>query len=238
MITRKAFPIIAAVLAIAIAVGLIFILTNLDHLVKAAIEKYGTRAVKTQVSVSSVAVRLSSGEATIAGLDVANPRGFANPQVFALGAISVRLDPGSVTHTPVVIQDIRVSRPRVFYEMNAAGVSNLDVLTRNVQGTTQPGGKQSAKKKNEPLFAVRKLVIENGQVEARIAALGDKPILLDLPRLELQNIGGSRGAPPGEIAKTVATALAEQTAKAVARSQGERYLKKGAEGLLKRYLEQ
>lgn len=73
-------------------------------------------------------------------------------------------------------------------------------------------------------------------MEARIAALGERPIMLDLPRLELTEIGKNGGATPTQVAKTVATALAEQTAKAVARSQGEKYLRKGAEGLLQQYL--
>ena len=137
-----------------------------------------------------------------------------------------------------MVPEIRISRPQVFYEMNSSRLSNLDVLTRNLQGPGAAGKKPSGKKeKSELRLAIHKLVLEHGRVEARIAPLGAKPVLLDLPRLELNNIGGSRGATPEEIAKTVATALAEQTTAAVARSQGERYLRKGAEELLKRYQE-
>lgn len=50
------------------------------------------------------------------------------------------------------------------------------------------------------------------------------------------DIGGRGGAAPAEVARIVATALAEETAKAVARTQGERLLRKGAERLLNRYL--
>lgn len=232
----KLVLIIAAVLALAIAGSVVYVLTNIDHLVKEAIQKYGSQATKTAVRVSSVNIKLSSGEASIAGLTVANPRGFAFENIFSLGSIAVAINPKTVASTPIVIQDIHIAGPQVFYEMNSAGVSNLDELTRNLQGPPQKPPQK--KGKADVKLIVRKLVFENGRVEARIAALGDRPIMLDLPRLEMNNIGGSEGATPDRIATIVATALAEQTAKAVARTQGEKYLKKGAERLMKRYLGQ
>jgi hypothetical protein len=61
--------------------------------------------------------------------------------------------------------------------------------------------------------------------------------MIALPRVELTDIGRNGGATPTVIARTVITALARETAKAVGKSQGEKYLKKGAEDLLKRYLQ-
>ena len=85
-------------------------------------------------------------------------------------------------------------------------------------------------------LTVRKLVIEKGRVHVRIAKVGDKPYALDLPRVELTDIGEHGGTTPAEIARVVATSLAEETAKAVARAQGERLLRKGAEDLINKYL--
>jgi hypothetical protein len=64
----------------------------------------------------------------------------------------------------------------------------------------------------------------------------DKPYTVELPRLELIDIGKHGGATPAEIARIMATALAEEAAKAVARTQGERLLRKGAGDLLHKYL--
>jgi hypothetical protein len=58
-------------------------------------------------------------------------------------------------------------------------------------------------------------VFENGKIDVRIAALGDKPVTVDLPRIELRDIGGNGGATPAEIAKTVVTALAQETPKSL-----------------------
>jgi uncharacterized protein involved in outer membrane biogenesis len=224
----------AAVLVLAVVAVSVYVLTNINFIVKEAIEKYGSDATKTAVRVSSVNIRLSSGEASIQELTVADPTGFTTPNIFNLSNISLRIDAKSLARSPLVIKELRIVGPEVFYEMNAAGVSNLDVLTKNLQG---PGTEaKKPREKKEIKVSIRKLVLEKGRVEARMAALGDRPIMLDLPGLEMANIGGNEGATPEEIAKTVATALAQQTAKAVARSQGERYLRKGAERLLERYL--
>ncbi len=233
------FVVLAVILFIAASV--VYVLTNINSIVKQAIEKYGTDATKTAVSVSSVDIKLTSGAGSVSGLDVANPRGFSTPNIFSLGAVAVKIDVKSVTKTPIVMPDIRITGPQVFYEMNKSGGSNLDALTKNLQtpegsAKGQPAEKKAGKK--EVRLFIRKLVLEKGRVEARIAALGDQPIMLDLPTLELHDIGKNGGATPTEVAKIVATALAEETAKAVARTQGQKVLRKGAEDLLKRYLGQ
>ena len=233
----RIFLIAAAVVVVVIAGALVYVLTNINFIVKDAIEKYGSEATKTAVGVSSVDIRLSSGEASIHGVSVANPRGFTAKNIFRLNNISTRIDAKSVTKSPIVIQDIRITGPEVFYEMNSSRVSNLDVLTKNLQGPETSEKRAEKEQKKEVKLFIRKLVFEKGRVEARIAALGDKPIMLDLPRVELTNIGKNGGATPDEVARAVVLELAEQTAKAVGRSQGEKYLRKGAEGLLKRYLE-
>jgi hypothetical protein len=70
----------------------------------------------------------------------------------------------------------------------------------------------------------------------RIAKVIDKPYTVDLPRIELTDIGKRGGATPAEIARIMATALAEETTRAVARTQSERLLRKGTEELFNKYL--
>ncbi len=235
----RIFLLIVLAFVLFIAGAVIYVLTNLDSIVKQAIEKYGTEATKTTVSVSAVDIKLSAGQGSVDGLQVANPRGFTAPYIFKLGNIAARIDVKSVTKTPIVIQDIRITGPEVFYEMDKSGVSNLDALQKNLKGAEGAARKEPAEQKTgekEIRLFIRRLVLEKGRVEARIAAVGDSPIMLDLPRLELTDIGKNGGATPAEVAKIVATALAEETARVVARTQGERVLRKGAEDLLQRYL--
>ena len=60
---KKKIIIIAAVVGLILVVAgtATYILTNLDFLVKAAIEKNGSQATKTAVRVSSVKIKLADG---------------------------------------------------------------------------------------------------------------------------------------------------------------------------------
>ena len=58
-----------------IAAVIVCMLTRLDAIVKAAIEKYGSAATATAVRVESVKIRLKQGSGAIRGLTIANPDG-------------------------------------------------------------------------------------------------------------------------------------------------------------------
>jgi hypothetical protein len=230
------FSVLALVLVI--AGTLVYVLTNINSIVKAAIEKYGSQAVKTHVRVSSVEIRLSQGEGAVLGLTVANPSGFVSPSIITLDTISIRIVKDSVTSTPIVIDNILISGPEVFYEMKADGTANVDILKKNLaeSGSSKEEQLQQSRKGKELRLRVGKLVFEKGKVHVRVAKLMDKPYIVELPRMELIDIGKHGGATPAEIAHTMATALVQETAKAVAMTQGERLLRKGAEDLLNKYL--
>ncbi len=230
------FVVLAFVLVIAGIV--VYVLTNLNSIVKAAIEKYGSEATKTAVRVSSVKIDLRNGEGAILGLKVANPDGYSFPSIITLANIAVRIEASSVTSSPIAIDNILISGPEVFYEVKENGVANVDVLKKNITSSAPPSKEQPQKrsKGKEIKITVKKLVFEKGKVHVRIAKLADKPYTVDLPRLELTDIGKNVGATPAEIGRIVATALAEETAKAVAKTQGERLIRKGAEDYLNKYL--
>lgn len=112
----------------------------------------------------------------------------------------------------------------------------MDILKKNLTSGPREEQPQKSPKEKEIKLHVRKLVFEKGKVHACVAKLMDKPYIVELPRLELIDIGKHGGATPAEIGRTIATALAEETAKTVARTQGERLLRKGAEDLINKYL--
>ncbi len=238
--SRKALIIIVAALAIAIVAALIFVWTNIDWIVKAAIERYGSQVTKTAVRVSSVKIRLTSGEGAIAGLTVANPRGFSSPYIFRLGKISTKIDTRTVTGSPIVIDEIRIAAPQVVYEMNSSGASNVSLLKKNVQESSggapkKTSGGEKAKSK-ETKIVIKKLVIESGRIDVNIAALGNRPRTATLHRMELTDIGMPGGATPTQVAGKVTTALLEEVGRTVAQAGVEKYLEKNAGGAVKRLL--
>ncbi|HUI66816.1 MAG TPA: hypothetical protein VL087_01225 [Nitrospirota bacterium] len=233
--------IMAGALAILIAAVLIFILTNINGLVKAAIERYGSEVTKTAICVSSVSIHLASGKGAVAGLTVANPPGFSSHYVFRLGTINARIDPSTVTTRPIVIDDIRISAPQVVYEINPSGTSNIGVLKKNIEGY-KDDAPQMAQGEQKPRgedtkFIIRKLVIESGRIDVSVAALGDKPKTIALQRIELTDLGKPGGATPSQLAQQVMSALVEDVGREVARAGAERYLEKGIDRAVKRLLD-
>jgi hypothetical protein len=235
--SRKVLIIFAA-LAVVFFAALAVLWTNIDRIVKAAIEKYGSEVTRTEVRVSSVSIRLTAGEGAISGLTVANPRGFSSSRVFSLGTISARIDTSTVASGPVVIDEVRISAPQVVYEMNASGDTNIGALKKNIaQSTAGPptkGTKKGTSAGTKARVFIRKLVIENGRIDVRIAAFGDRPSTVTLRRIELRDIGKHGGATPGQVAEQVLTALVEQVSADVARSGAERYVEKSIDRAVKK----
>ncbi len=238
-INRKVL-LIVGVLAIAIAAVFIFLLRNIDWIVKTTLERYGSEVTKTAVRVSSVSIHLASGEGSIAGLTVTNPHGFSSPYAFRFGTISTRIDTGTVTARTIVIDEIRVSAPQVTYEINPSGASNIGILKKNIEEYTARAPKKAAGEQKtggkEIKFIIGRLVIENGQIDVRVAALGDKPKTVALRRIVLTGVGKPGGATPAQTAQQVLTALVDEVGREVAQAGAERYLGEGVDKAVKRLL--
>jgi len=128
---KKTALAIVIILLVAIAGAIYYVFSNLDAIVKAAIESYGSDAVKTAVRVEDVAIRLTEGAATINGLTIANPDGFVTPLAFSLGEITVDINLEKTEQALVAIDAINIIAPEVFYEINAERKGSLNVLKDN-----------------------------------------------------------------------------------------------------------
>jgi uncharacterized protein YoxC len=71
----KTTLIILALLLVVLAVGVVWVLRNLDDFVLGTIEDTGSRLTGTAVTLDSVELDLAAGSATLKGLVVDNPPG-------------------------------------------------------------------------------------------------------------------------------------------------------------------
>jgi len=212
-----------------IAVGmLMFVWSNLDGIVKKSIQSFGSEATKTEVSVADVKLKLDAGQATIKGLKVGNPAGFTDANIFELGDISTKIDISTINQNPIVIDEIIISAPVVFYEINKSGVSNVDILKKNLAGggsSTGSSGESGALK-----MIIRKLVVEGSKAKVRIAALGHAEQTVNLPRIQLTDIGKkSGGATAAEVAQLLSGKLLGNVKGSVAKLGVGKYLGKSAD---------
>ena len=215
-------------LAVIILGTLFLVWTNLDGLVKGAIQSFASQATKTQVRVTDVKLSLETGEARISGLNVSNPDGFSDPNIFELGKISIKIDTTTLNQNPIVIDEIIISAPSVIYEINKSGISNVDVLKNNLSQSA--GGADSGGGGDELKMIIRKLLVEGGRAKVRIAALGDAQQTITLPKIQLTDVGKkSGGATAVEVAQILSSKLLGNVESSVAKLGVGEYLGKSAD---------
>lgn len=212
-----------AVLLLVVVGVFVYVLGNLDGIVKDVIESQSSEVAGVPVTVSGVAIKPFEGRGTISGLKVANPDGFNSDSAVSLGGIVVAIDTTTVTQPVIVIKEISVDAPMVTYEL-APGGNNIGVISKNVQksagdgsgGQAEPGESEAAGTK----LIIERLDIRGGRV--RVAAstgiLGDRQIEGTLPDISLRNIGKDQGgATPEQVAEKVMAAITSAASQSAAK---------------------
>ncbi len=231
------------VLAIVIGAGLNLTFSNINSLIAGLIEKYGCQVVGTPVTVSGVEIKIRDGSGAIDNLSIANPTGYSNQAAFSLGNITLDIDIESLRQEPIIIDEIRISAPLVNAEFNQEAASNINDLRKAVQDYIAPytvagrsagsaSGDASESSDEAKLIRIKKFTFEKGKIEIDASALGAEKQTIDLPKIELTNIGGAAGALPDQIAKEVVTAMAKKAASEIARSEAKKLLEEHLGGSL------
>ena len=213
---KKILLIIVLLVVAVIGAALYFVFTNLDAIVKAAIESVGSQTTQTAVRVDKVKITLSDGTGTISGLTIANPKGFEARNAFSLGAIETQIDLNSLTKGPIAIDKVLIHKPQVFYELNKDRQSNLNELYKNIAAASDggAGAKKPAAKGDEPKLIIRHFQLADATVEANVVPL-NKKLTLKLPTIDLKDVGGKNGATPSEISKQVLDTITQRAIAAV-----------------------
>jgi uncharacterized protein involved in outer membrane biogenesis len=217
---KKVFFSVFLLVVVAIAGGVYYVLTNLDSIVEQAIETYGSQATKTAVRVDGVSIKLGEGSAAITGLTVGNPAGYVEPNAFSLGQVRAGIDLESLQQEPYVINEIAVLSPQIFVEINEDKKTNLNELKNNLS-PAKPAGESSAPDESktstsaEPRLIIRRIQFEGGKILARVAALDNKEYELELPALNMTDLGGSKGSTATELAREILSRLTDRATQVV-----------------------
>lgn len=227
----------AAAIGVALVVLVLYLLTNLDAIVKREIERYGTRITGTTVSIESVEISPTSGDGTIRGLRIANPPGFAAGSAFELEEIQLKIDPSTLTGNPVVVEKVIVVSPKLHYAMNGLGKSNVGSILDNVKRSGSQDATSTASNSanstnaanstgsDETRIAIRYLSFQGGEMEASSHLLGGQSFEASLPGLTMHAIGGARGASPAAVGSEILAAYGAKVAIVVATKALEKTVK-------------
>lgn len=208
---------------------------SLDAIVKRAVEGVGSSATGAPVTLSDVNISLTSGQASMNGLKVANPPGFATDSAIRLGGIKVVLDTASLGGDTIVVKEVVIDGPEVTYEVGTGG-TNIGAIQANLDKFTGGGAAKPAEAKPEEgggkKLIIEKLTIQQGRVEVAATFLGDRKLGAALPAVTLKDIGKEEGgATPGEVAKEILGSITGGVTKAV-KTLDLDALQKGVKGAL------
>jgi uncharacterized protein involved in outer membrane biogenesis len=206
----KKWVLIAAAVVVIVIALVLFGLSKIGPLIKAAVNKYGPPITKTEVRLGDVGVSLFSGEAKLKDFFLGNPKGFTTPQAMKVGSIFVNVDEKSLTSDTIVIDKIEVLRPEITYE-KAGGTDNFQTILNNVRSATGPGTtakKPAEEKADGKKLLIRDFILKEGKVNLTMTALAGKTVNTTLPDIHLKDIGKSKGGgSPAEVFNEIFAAL-------------------------------
>jgi hypothetical protein len=226
---KKIILISLSVLVVLVAGVIIFTLSNLDSIVKSVIEKVGSKVVGTTVSVGSVDISMSSGEATIKRLKVSNPAGFSRKPIISCGEVTAQIEIKTG-----VIKKIIILSPHFRCEQKGAE-NNFQAIQKNMKSGAKPAEKKpvdDGEKKEPSTYQIDLFNIK----DAEVLFVSDKseekePKKIQIDDITLKNLKGTdqqigtqiMGQLVNEIIATVAkTFIKKEVDKAVKKNLGEK----------------
>jgi len=106
----------------------VYLLENLDGLVKQAVEQVGSDVTGTDLRVREAKVDLQEGSVALSGVTVANPAGFSDGNLFSMEEINVAIDVASLTSSVYVINEISVTGAQVLVEQRGTQTNVQSLL--------------------------------------------------------------------------------------------------------------
>jgi hypothetical protein len=134
-VSRRLWVGAAAALAVLGLAAVVVVWLALDGIVQRGLERRGSEILGTAVHIDSVQIALQHGRGTVRGVHVTNPPGFIAPDALRLDAVTVEVDLLTLLSSPTIVRVIRLEAPQVFYEVNAQGGSNFDVIRHHIERT-------------------------------------------------------------------------------------------------------
>lgn len=224
-----------AILALLVVAAVVWLLGSLDQIVEDQIEAIGTELTGVPVRVGSVGIDIKKGSGQIRGLEIGNPEGYDAAHAFDMSLLRLDIDLKSLGRQPLVLDELLIDSPVVHMELNERGGSNLKEILDNVsKNTQQADAKAETEESGEPMrIAVRRLLIKGVTFTESNPFEEGEPRSGTLPTIEKTDVGGSKGATPGEIGKIVIASMGGQVAKQAAMKKLTETIDEKTGGLLK-----
>jgi len=188
---------ILLILALLICGGVWYVMyTDWQSVVRSLVHKYGSEAVGTSVSIGKINLSLLDGKGGVSDIKVANPKDYSSDEIIKLGDVSVKVDVKSLTKDTIVIDEIRIDKPEVTYEILDLSRNNVKDILANLQKNSSSSEKTKATEtdsSSSKQVAIKKVVISGGVVTVVSNLLGGSQSLsANLPVINIKNVGSEK----------------------------------------------
>lgn len=206
---------VVVLIAIFVAISVFYVASNLNDLVKQAVEQVGSDTLKTAVTLDAADINLTEARATLSGLKIANPEPFTQPYIFEMGDIVVDLELESLADKVVDIKEIRIDAAKVVAEQKGLK-TNVQALLDNLESSAQaPADKPSDESSSAPdiRIKIQSFKFLDSSTSLVSEEWGDRDV--NVPDVLLSNIGGAKGLPPEALAQAIIKPIIQQLKDAV-----------------------
>jgi hypothetical protein len=204
---------VLAVAAIAVAAALHYGVRRLDGVVAATVERYGSAVTGTDVDVAGVDLALADGRADLAGITIANPKGYETDYAVRIGHASVALDVGSLAGDVPVIDELTLGGALINAEQREAAINLADIQRHATEGSGD----------SPPSATPGRIVVKRFRLrDARVLLTSEylaEPEELPLADIAVDDIGASSG---GATYSQAAEAMLAPVLAAARTAAGER----------------
>ncbi len=211
----KKIGIALAVVVICAIGAAIYVSTQLDAFVAAAIETHGRAMTGTDVSVGGVDIALTESRGKLGNLTIDNPDGFETDYFLRVKDIDVSLDLSSLSSAVPVVREVIVDAAHLNAEQRG-DATNLTEIQRYMTAADRAGA--TAKPSAQGRVIIDRFRLTNGRVTLTSDVLS-KPEDIELEDVVVEGIGRSTGGATYDEASEAVLAPILQAARAAVQSR-------------------
>jgi len=196
---------------LAAVAGLMWLYKGKDWIIRDAIVSATEKATGVNVHLGSIRVELTKGDGQLKDFRLGNPKGFSREELLSIGKGTVDLDLKSIASPVVRIQKVDLNDVSILFE-GSGKRNNMNALKAQVnERSSRP---EKGKSEQEKKLKIDSLVMNDVKLDVRTSGIV-KVGKLNLGTIRMNNLGGSNGASPSEIAAALSNEISSRATTAV-----------------------
>lgn len=200
---KKVLMVFLVLLLLAGVAAWYFVSFGLDGVIRQQIEKVGTQALGTSVTVGSVNTDIKNGAMTISAITIANPPGYNNKNALTLNEIEAAVD-----YKNFDIKRVIINKPEIVIEEKNGG-SNFSEILAGMESSPEPA--PPAEGAEEPILVIHYFRMDESRAAFESESL-DHYSDLKVKAIEVKNVEGT----PQEVAEVITKKVVEKIVSAAA----------------------